>query len=237
MLSELPLKCPLGEQVAVEDEQDQDLADQAEGEHGRGDPDVEVGEDRDDRHHAERQPRPADVDPERVQFEAEEVGEAARQRRLEYRVGDHGAVAGADAELAPEPVADVGVEPPGCGLLPRHCHVPDGEHDEHDRGEQERGRRADALPVTDHDRDVEQHRRDRGRSGQGQEQHAAEADGVPAQLGYILALRDVVVFSRARRCRYAGDFGDLGLGHGYTSGAFAGSVTGRPIHDQEFRLS
>ncbi len=58
-----------------------------------------------------------------------------------------------------------------------------------------------------------------------------------AELGYVLALRDVIVLGRRAASAHAGNFGDLGMSHGYTSGAFAGSVTASRIHDQEFRLS
>jgi hypothetical protein len=153
-----------------------------------GDPDVEVGQDADDQHHGQGQPGPGDVHPELGQLQVKEVGEAAGQRRLEHRIGDHRGVARADAEFPAEPVADVGVEAAGCGLLPRHCHVPDGEHDEHDRGEHERGRGTDALTVTHDDRRVEQHGRDRGCPGDRQEESAAEPDRPLAELGYVRAL-------------------------------------------------
>ena len=204
---------PAGEQEDVEDEQDDDLADQPDREHHAGDPDVEVGQDADDQHHGQRQPGPGDAHPELVQLQAEEVGEAAGQRRLEHRVGDHRGVTRADAEFPAEPVADVGVEAARRGLLPCHCHVPDGEHHEHDRGEHERRRGADALAEADDDRRVEQHGRDRGRPGHGQEQDAAEPDRALAELGYVRALRDVEVLDRWPHGQ-AGNFGDLGLGHG-----------------------
>ena len=78
-------------------------------------------------------------------------------------------IASRDAEFAAEPVADVGVKATGCGLLPGHCHVTDREHDQHDRRELKGGRRAGALPEAHHDGRVEQHGRDRGRPGHGQE--------------------------------------------------------------------
>jgi hypothetical protein len=68
---------PAGEQVDVEDEQDNDFADQPDREHHAGDPHVEVGEDGDDQHHAEGQPGPGDVHPELVQLQVKEVREAA----------------------------------------------------------------------------------------------------------------------------------------------------------------
>jgi hypothetical protein len=60
---------------------------------------------------------------------------------------------------------------------------------------------------------------------------------VLAELGYVLALGDVIVLSRLGRFGDAGNFGDLGMTHRYTSGAFAGSVAVSPNHDQEFWLS
>jgi hypothetical protein len=46
---------------------------------------------------------------------------------------------------------------------------------------------ADALAVADGDRRVKQHRRDRRRSGHGQEQHSSQANGVLPELGDVFA--------------------------------------------------
>ena len=194
---------PAGEQVDVEDEQDEDLADQADRQQRGGEPDVEEGQHRDQQDHAESQPGPADGDPERVQLQAEEVGEATAQRCFKNRIRNERPVAGADAEFAAEPVTDVGVEAARGRLLPGHRDVTDREHHQHDRGEQERGRRAHALPVADDDRGVEEHGRDRGGPGDGQEQDAAEPDRVLTEFGDLGALGDVVVLNHPFETAYA----------------------------------
>src|SRR5260370_10195260 len=152
-------------------------------------------------------------------------------------MGDHRGVAGAEAKSPAEPVADVGVEASRRGLLPRHGDVPAGEHDEHDRGDHEGGRGTDALAEADDDWRVEQHGRDRSRSGHGQEQDAAEADRALAELGYVLSLGDVIVLGLRDRIGNAGTLGHLGMTHRYTSDTFARSVAASGNHDQEFWLS
>src|SRR5262249_56109563 len=97
------------EREDVEDNQEGDLADQADRQQVRGDADVEVGEYADKRDHAQGQPWPGDVDAEGGQLQVEEVGEPAGQRCLEHGVGDQRAEAGADAQFPAQPVADVGV--------------------------------------------------------------------------------------------------------------------------------
>ncbi len=183
----------------VEDEQDHDLADQPDRQQHAGQPDVEVGQHGDEQDHAERQPRPADVDAELGQLEVEEVGEPAGQRGLEHRVGQQRPVAGADADLPAQTVADVGVETARGRLLPGHRDVADREDHQHDGGEQERGGRADPLPEADHDRGVEQHGRDRRRAGQGQEEHAVQPDGALAELMDVLAVGDVEALEQGGR--------------------------------------
>ena len=185
------------EHEPVEDQQHHDLGDQPDAEHDAGHADVEIGQQRDDQHHGQRQPRPGHVEPELGQLQVEEVGEAAAQRRLEHRVGQQRAEPGAHADLPAEAVTDVGVEAARRGLLPRHGHVANREDDQHDRGEHERGRRADAVAEADHDRGVEQHRRYRRGAGHGEEQHPHQADGALPQLMDIRAFRDVHALQHA----------------------------------------
>jgi hypothetical protein len=67
----------VGEHEAVKDEQHDDFGDQARGEHDGRQPDVEIGQDRDQRNHEERKPWPAYVHAEFSQFGIEEERESA----------------------------------------------------------------------------------------------------------------------------------------------------------------
>ncbi len=182
----------LAEDAGVEHDQDDDLGDERDAEYARREADVEVGQHRDQADHPEREPEPADLDAVLRELQVEEVGEAAAERRLEHRVRDDGGEGGAHAELAAEAVADERVEAARGRDLARHRAVPDREDREHDRREQEAGRRADAVPVADRDRHVEQHRRDGRRSRHREEEHAHQPDGVLVQEVDVLPHRDVV---------------------------------------------
>ena len=198
------------EHEPVEDQQHHDLGDQADAEHDAGHADIEIGQQRDDQHHRQRQPGPGDVEAELGELQVEEVGEPAAQRRLEHRVGQQRAVPGAHADLPAETVADIGVEAPRRGLLPGHGHVADREDDQHDGREDERGRCADAVAEADHDRGVEQHRRNRRGPGYGEEQHAEQADGAPPQLVDVCTLGDVHALQHADLAH--GDGGTVATG-------------------------
>ena len=77
----------LSEDADVHDQEDDHLADQRQTEQPRRQADVEVRQDRDQRNHRQREPEPADVDAVLRELQVCEVGEPARERRLEHRVG------------------------------------------------------------------------------------------------------------------------------------------------------
>ena len=182
----------LGEDPNVHDRQDDDLADQREAEQPGREAHVEVGQQRDQADHEERQPEPADVVPVLGELQVREVREAAGERGLEHRVGDHGRERRPHPELAAQPVADERVEAPGGRDLSGHSRVPDREDRQDDGREEEARRRADAVPEPDRDRRVEEHGGDRSGAGHGQEQDAHQSDRVLVEEVDVRPRRDVV---------------------------------------------
>ena len=176
-----------------ENSQDRHFADKRHAQDGRGDLDVEEGQDRDADDHDQRQDRPRHVDANPLlDVEIGEIGEAAGERGLEDRIGDHRAEAEAHAELAPQPMADEGIEAADGSDLARHRRIAHREDQQDDGGDQEGGRGPDAVAVADGDGNVEQHGGDRRRAGHRQEQHADESDGLGVKLVEIAAVGDVI---------------------------------------------
>ena len=176
-----------------EDGQDCHFADECDAQDRGGDLHVEEGQDRNARDHDQRQYRPGHVDAKPgVDVEIGEIGEAAGERSLEDRIGDHRAEAEAHAELAPQPMADEGIEAADGGDLARHRRIAHREDQQDDGGDQEGGRGPDAVAVADGDGNVEQHGGDRRRAGHRQEQHADESDGLGVKLVEIAAVGDVI---------------------------------------------
>jgi hypothetical protein len=64
-----------------------------------------------------------------------------------------------------------------------HGDVAESEDGQHDRREQETGRRAEAVAEPDRDRHIARHRRDRRRVGDGHEDDRDDADGTFLQPG------------------------------------------------------
>src|SRR5256885_14175163 len=87
-----------------------------------------------------------------AQLLVEEEREAAAERGFEHRIGDHRPEAGAESELAPQPVADVRGKAARGRDLARHRHVSDRKDGQDHGGEEERARGAQAAAETHHPR-------------------------------------------------------------------------------------
>ena len=111
-----------------------------------------------------------------------EVGEDADQRALEHDVRHRRERTGDHAPHLAETLGDEAVERAGRRDVARHLDEPDGEQREHDGGDEEAGRSTDAVAVADRERRVAGHRGDRGGVGDGDEQHAHQADGAGLEL-------------------------------------------------------
>ncbi len=168
-----------------------DLAQQRDAQDPSRDADVEVRQHRDQSDHRESEPVPLNVHAVPSRLQLGEVGEASDQRDLEHAVGGHHGEAAGHPQLAAQTMADEAVEAPGGGHLAGHRHVGHAEDRQHDRREDEPGRRSETVPVPDRDRRVEEHRRDRRRACDRQEQHSDQPDRSGPELVDVLAVGDV----------------------------------------------
>ena len=179
----------------IEQQQHRHLPDQGDAQDAGRDVHVEVGQDRDQPDHKQRRPVPRDVISVLGELGRGEVGKAAAERRLEHRVRRDHEQPCRHSQLTPKAVADEAVEPACRGDLAGHRDVADREDTEDQRGERESSRRTDAVAVTDRQRRVEQHGRDRRSAGHGKEENAPEADRASMKLVQVLTLRDIHAFN------------------------------------------
>ena len=176
------IRTALDQHRDAQGQQQQHLARQRDGQDAGGQGDREVGQDRNDHDADGGDDHPVHTP---AQWQQDvlggEVGEGADQGRLKDDVGNGGHETGDHAPYLTEPVRDEAVERAGGGDVLGHGHEADGEDDQDDRGEQECPWRADAVAVSNRDRDIEGHRGDRGCVGSGHEQHAEQADSAGLQ--------------------------------------------------------